>query len=399
MLWIGILIISSGQWLEQVAISWQVVELTSEFYWVGVIAAARAFPTLIITPIGGVLADRYDRTRVLATSQLGSALCGAVLASLGFSHKLELWHLIAVSAGFGTLWSINNPNRHALIPHLVPRQDLMNAIALNSTGFNLTRSLGPAMGGLLLAAVGFSWVFTMVCAAYLMVLLTTLNIRTHTQTTTVAKESVLQNLKTGLVYVRRNKTVATLVVMGWFIVVIGMPYFTMLALFARDVYEVGEREYGFLLGCTGIGSIVASIYLASRAQIRNPGTLQLAIGIVFGIGIIGFGLAPSFAWAVPGLIVAGAASMMYLSVNNTILQMILPDAVRGRVMGLVMMQFGLMPLGSLVSTSVADVIGLQATVIGMGAILAAASLLAMRLLGDFRRLNLYEKLPEQHGTT
>jgi MFS family permease len=210
----------------------------------------------------------------------------------------------------------------------------------------------------------------------------------------VARESVLQNLKAGLVYVRQHKPVATLVVMGWFVVIIGMPYFTMLALFARDVYEVGERGYGFLLGCTGIGSIAASIFLASRAQVRNPGTLQITIGLVFGIGVICFGLAPSFAWAVPGLIFAGAASMMYLSVNNTILQMILPDAVRGRVMGLVMMQFGLMPLGSLVSTSVADVIGLQATVIAMGAMLAAASLIAMRVLRDFRRLDLYAKQPE-----
>ncbi len=164
-LWVGILIISSGQWLEQVAISWQVVKLTSEFYWVGVIAAARAAPTLLITPIGGVLADRYDRTRVLLLSQLGSALCAGVLASLGFTHTLALWHLIALSAGFGAMWSVNNPNRQALIPHLVPREDLMNAIALNSTGFNLTRTLGPVIGGALLAAAGFSWVFAMVCAA------------------------------------------------------------------------------------------------------------------------------------------------------------------------------------------------------------------------------------------
>jgi MFS family permease len=341
-----------------------------------------------------VLADRYDRTKVLAATQIGSALCAAALASLGFTHTLELWHLIAVSAGFGALWSVNNPNRHALIPHLVPRQDLMNAIALNSTGFNLTRSLGPAVGGLLLAAFGFSWVFTMVCAAYLLVMLTTLNIRTHTRTTTVATESVLQNLKTGLVYVRQHRTVATLVVMGWFIVIIGMPYFTMLALFARDVYEVSERGYGFLLGCTGIGSIAASIYLASQTQVRNPGTLQIIIGLALGIGIIGFGLAPSFALAIPGLILAGAASMMYLSLNNSILQMTLPDAVRGRVMGLVMMQFGLMPLGSLVATSVADVIGLQATVITMGAILGTVALLAMHFLKDFRRLDLYAKQPE-----
>ncbi len=376
------------------AISWQVVKLTSEFYWVGVIAAARAVPTLLLTPIGGVLADRYDRTRVLALSQLGSALCAGVLASLSFTHSLALWHLIALSAGFGAMWAVNNPNRHALIPHLVPREDLMNAIALNSTGFNLTRTLGPVIGGAMLAVAGFSWVFAMVFAIYLLVMLTTLNIRTHTATTTAITQSVAQNLMAGLQYVRKNRTVATLVVMGWFVVIIGMPYFTLLALFARDIYHVSERGYGLLLGCTGVGSIAASVFLASRAQVRNPGTLQIIIGLALGIGIILFGLAPSFTLAIPGLILAGAASMMYLSVNNTILQMILPDSVRGRVMGLMMMQFGLMPLGTLLATSIADGIGLQATVIAMGSTLAAVALIAMHFLRDFRKLDLYAKQPE-----
>ncbi len=225
-------------------------------------------------------------------------------------------------------------------------------------------------------------------------MLTTLNIRVHTQTTTAVTQSVAQNLMAGLRYVRRNRTVATLVVMGWFVVIIGMPYFTLLALFARDIYQVNERGYGLLLGCTGIGSIAASVFLASRAQVRNPGTLQLVIGLALGIGIILFGLAPSFALAIPGLVIAGAASMLYLSVNNSILQMILPDSVRGRVMGLMMMQFGLMPLGTLLATSIADVIGLQATVIVMGSVLAAAALAAMRFLRDFRKLDLYAKQPE-----
>ncbi len=387
-LWFSILGTSSGQWMEQIAVAWLVLDLTDSPTMVGLVFGARSLPSLFLSPLGGVIADRADRRMVLVVSQTFAALLAGVMAVLSLTGVLELWHIFALISGFGMMWSINNPARHALIPQLVPREDLMNAIALNATGFNVSRSIGPFIGAIFLATIGFGGTFVVASALYASVLFITLSIRTRRPPVALAKASVVEDLRAGVRYVRAHKDILTLIVLAMFPIVIGMPYMALMPVFARDVLGQSEFGFGLMMACAGMGSLAGTITLASLTNLRRGGLALLTTGLVFGIAIFAFGLSKNYILSLVILVFVGGASMMYLSVSNILIQLRVDDAMRGRVMSILMMEFGLMPLGAMAAGGLAELTSPGAVVMTMGLILAAAAVTAMVLLPHIRNMSI-----------
>lgn len=372
--------------MEQVAVAWIVLQRTDSAAMVGLAQGARALPSLVLSPLGGVVADRFDRRKVLAVSQATAATIAATMATLDLTGALRLWHIFLLVFAFGMMWSINNPTRHALIPQLVPREDLMNAIALNSTGFNLARSVGPFIGAAMLGTVGFGKTFAITSGFYLVVLMTTLQIRTHAYSSEAQRESVLDNLRHGFQYLKRDRVILTLVLLALFPIAIGFPYIALVPVFARDVLGKSELGFGMMLGFIGFGSFAGTFVLATFSDRNLGGRFLLGLGLVFALSLIAFGLSRSYAFSLLVLFVSGGSSMMYLSYNNTLVQMRVQDDMRGRVMSLLMTQFGLTPLGAVVAGVLAQETSPGATVVAMGVTLAFASVAAMVLVPSMRRI-------------
>ncbi|MEE9284205.1 MAG: MFS transporter [Dehalococcoidia bacterium] len=388
-LWFTILGTSSGQWVEQIAVAWFVLVLTDSPTMVGLAFGSRALPSLFLSPLGGVIADRFPRRTILAVSQVTAAALATTMAVLGLTGAIQLWHIFAIILGFGVAWAINNPARHALIPQLVPREDMMNAIALSSTGFNIARSIGPFVGAALLATLGFGATFAVAAGLYAAVFFITLTIREEPAPQERPKESIADDLRAGVRYLKGDKAILTLVVLALFPIVIGMPYMALMPVFARHVLGKGEFGFGVMMAFVGIGSFAGTITLASMTRLRRGGLTLLLTGVVFGVSIFVFALSRNYYFSLLALLFIGGASMMYLSVNNTLIQMMVADSMRGRVMSLLMMQFGLLPLGAMAAGVLAEVTSPGAVVMVMGLMLATTSAAAIWLLPIVRQMEVF----------
>ncbi len=388
LLWAGILGVSAGQWIEQTAVSWVVLERTDSATMVGLVAGARALPSLALAPLGGIIADRFERRNVLIISQIAAALLAAMMAALDLSGALELWHIFALVLGFGILWALNNPVRHTFIPQLVPRSDLMNAVALNSAGFNLSRSIGPFIGAALLGGLGFGVTYAIAAALYAAVLVFTVGIRTRTRPSAAARETVVESLREGVRYLRRDRVILTLIILALFPVTVGLPYIALMPVFARDVLGKGELAFGTMLGFTGFGSLAGTLVLASLNLQRRGGLLLMAVALAFGGSLVVFSLSESYGLSLSILFFTGMFSMLYLSLSNTLIQMLVDDKFRGRVMSILVMEFGLTPLGAVGAGVLAEATSPATAVMAMGATLSAGAAGAIVALREIRQLDL-----------
>jgi len=386
-LWIGLAIVSAGQWLEQAAIGWQVLAISDSPFWVGVSYGSRALPFLLVGPIAGILADRFERRSLIAASQLYLALVITLLAVLNLTGVIVLWQILVLTLALGAGWTLNNAARYSFIPQLVPSEHLMNAVALGSIGFNISRTIGPFVAGVLLAVLDFGVVFAIAAGIYAIVLVTTFMIRTRSRPGGSSEESYWTSAKEGIRYVRGNRPLYALVMFGFLPVTIGMPYLALMPVFARDVLGQTEVGFGILLGASGTGALIGSLILASMGNPRRPVAAMLIFGLGFGAGLIGFGLSHSFPLSLAMVALTGGMFMMYITVNNTMIQMLVDDDMRGRVMSVVMMQFGLTPLGAMVAAGVAEILSPGAAVVGMGAIVMIIGAVAFVAMPKFRDMD------------
>ncbi|HWP56868.1 MAG TPA: MFS transporter [Candidatus Acidoferrales bacterium] len=368
-LWAGTVLMGAGQWLQQVTLGWLLYDLTGSSVLLGALNGVRAIPFLIAGPIAGVIADRVDRRRLLLKAEQLLFVTAVVMGSLVVSDLVSAWHLFLFTLVTGTAWSFTDPVRQSLVPNVVPKQDLVNAVALNSIAFNITKVLGPALGGLLIALVGAGGNFFIQGVAYAGVLAMVYAMHVPPTPDQARRSSMLANLKEGVGYVWSNSLILSLISLALVPRIFAVPYQTLMPIFQKDVLGVGPAGLGLLMAAPGVGALVALLTLATLAsRLRRQGVFLLGSVMLLGLLLIVFSQTTSFRLALVVLVGVGACQVFFNATVNTMLQMIVPDALRGRAMSIFMLDRGLMPAGALLAGISAHFIGAPATTTWMGTV-------------------------------
>jgi MFS family permease len=376
LLFIGQSVSLTGSWMQQLALSWLVYRLTGSAFLLGLVAFANQLLATVVSPLAGVLADRWDRKRILVGTQLLGMAQATAITVLVVGGWVQIWHIVALAALLGVVMGMDIPARQALFVDLVDgdREDLANAIALNSSLFNATRLVGPSLAGFLIATVGEGPVFAINAASYLAVLGSLAAMRLTPAPRADGAGSILHRLREGFAYAADFHPVRALLLLLGAFSLVGMPYVVLLPVFAEEVLSGGPRTLGFLMSAAGLGALGGALWLAGRRTVRGLSGVIMVAGATFGAGLIGFSFSRSLPLSLLLLIVAGAGMMVLAASINTVLQTIVPPGLRGRVMSLYAMAFmGMGTLGALISGWMATVLG-ASTAVGMGGLgcLAAA---------------------------
>jgi MFS family permease len=374
-LWLGSLTTSTGHWMQQVAVGWLALTLTNSAAWVGAVGFARGIPMLLFSLVGGVLADRLDRRRLLIWMQVIAGLLAVLLTMLVATDHITIVVLLVFSFLSGSAMAIIFPTRQALVPGLVERKDLQNAIAVNSAMMNGSRIIGPSLAGIIMGTIGAAGCFALQAAGFGWALLMSLRLQLPERLAPTRQGSPLQSLQEGFQYIGDHREVVALLWLAAVPTIFAMPYLQMLPVMARDVLGTGPEGAGLLLAASGVGALCGSLSIAYLGSIKGKGRWLLTASAVFGVMLGLFSLARSLPLAMFLLALAGAAQAVYMSLNNTLLQTIVPDQFRGRVMSVYMLCWGLMPLGTLPIGVIAQAYGAPVAVALGGAICTAFTLL------------------------
>jgi MFS family permease len=372
----GTFMMSAGQWIQQVTLGWLVYELTGNSIFLGALNGLRALPFLVTGPMAGVAADRMDRRLLMLRTQYVLIVTAIIMGAVVVSGLLQVWHIFLFTLITGIAWTFSEPVRQSLIPSVVPKRELANAIALNSGGFNLMKIIGPALGGAMIALFGAGGNFFVQSVAYVGVLVMIYLMHVPPTPPEARRSSALANLKEGFAYVWSTPAVLALMILAYVPRVFAVPYQTLMPVFQKDVLRVGPEGLGLLMAAPGVGAVLSVLMLASVAdRLRRQGLLLVGSILVLGFFLILFSQTASFPLALLVLVAVGAFQMLFLASTNTMLQLIVPDELRGRVMSLYMLDRGLMPAGALFAGVVAHFIGAPSTVATMGAIVIVLALL------------------------
>ncbi|MGE5925951.1 MAG: MFS transporter [Gemmatimonadota bacterium] len=387
----GQLISLIGTWMQSVAQSWLVYRLTGSPVLLGAVGFAGQIPVFLLAPVGGLVADRHDRRRILLVTQTVSMVLALALGGLTLSSHIEVWHVAAIAALLGVVNGFDIPTRQAFVTELVARQDLVNAIALNSSMFNGARIVGPAIAGIVVAAVGEGWCFLANGISYVAVLGGLVAIRRPIPRREPRSGSAFAEAAEGFRFAAGTGPVRALLLLLGLVSLTGMPYAVLMPVMAAGVLGVGASGLGTLMGASGAGALTGALLLARRGSVRGLGRwVALAAG-GFGVSLILFSLSRWFWLSVVLLLPVGFAMMIQMSSSNTLIQSMVPDRLRGRVMAVYSMMFmGMAPFGALLAGLLAERFGAPAT-IALGGTCSIAGALAFRrklpLLGpEARRL-------------
>jgi MFS family permease len=385
----GTFMMSAGQWIQQVTLGWLVYDLTGNSMLLGALNGLRALPFLVTGPVAGVAADRMDRKKLLLRTQWILIMTAVVMGGLVASGFLQVWHIFAFTLITGVAWTFTEPVRQSMIPNLVPKRDLANAIALNSGGFNLMKIIGPALGGAMIALFGAAGNFFVQGIAYVGVLFMIYLMRIPPTPPEARRSSALANLKEGFAYVWSTPAVLALMMLAYVPRIFAVPYQTLMPVFQKDVLQVGPEGLGMLMAAPGVGAVLAVLILASHANaLRRQGLFLVGSIIILGFFLILFSQIKSFPLALVSLVAAGVFQMFFLASTNTILQLIVPDELRGRVMSLYMLDRGFMPAGALFAGVTAHFIGAPSTVAMMGTIVIVLAMIVAWRVPAIRALEI-----------
>jgi MFS family permease len=372
-----------GTWITRVATSWLIYRLTGSELLLGIAGFLGQIPTLIITPFAGVLVDRMDRRKILLMTQVASLLQSAVLAALTLSGLITVMQIIWLQVLQGVINSFDTPARQAFVSEMVEdRKDLPNAIALNSSMVNGSRVIGPSIGGMLIAGVGEGWCFAVDAVSYAAVIASLMAMRIQPRPRHEAGEMhLLEELRHGWNYVFHSVPIRSVLTLVAVVSVAGTPYTVLMPAFAAQVLGGGPNTLGVLMAATGVGALSGALYLASRETVIGLGRVIMYASLAFGVGLVGFSLTGSLWLACVALAAGSAGLMITLAGSNTMLQTIVEERLRGRVMSFYTMAFfGTVPIGSLIGGVVADRVGVPITVGLSGVVcLCAGAWFASRL--------------------
>lgn len=371
-----------GTWMQQVAMAWLVYRMTGSAWWLGIVGFAGRIPVLPLAPIGGVVADRFSRKRILYITNSVAAAQAALLGVLVMTGTVEVWHVIVLAMLLGTIDAFDIPARQSWFVHMIDDpEDVGNAIALNSTIFNAARLIGPSIAGVAIAATGEGPVFLLNALTYSAMLFALMRIQVVSEPRPDRSQNVLANLLEGFDWAWRFTPVRDVLVLMTLVSFLAVPFAVLMPVFATEILGGGPETLGFLLAAQGVGALIAALFMAYRSGMRGLGRLIAFAAAVFGVGLIGFGLSRSIWLSLPLLALAGFGLMLQTASSNTFLQMIVGDALRGRIMSLYTLAFvGTLPLGSLFAGWLAERIGAALTVaMGGAATLVAAAVFTRRL--------------------
>ncbi len=365
-----------GTWITRVATSWLVYRLTGSELLLGVVGFCGQIPTLLLAPIAGVLVDRWPRLRILVVTQILSMLQSFLLGALTFAGVIKVWHVLVLQIAQGIINAFDTPARQTFVVEMVEdRADLPNAIALNSSMVNGSRVIGPSIGGAIIAAVGEAWCFTIDGISYLFVIASLLAMRfSPAASRPTPGTDLLNELRTGVAYVSASVPIRTALILLAIVSTMGMPYTVLMPVVAADVLHGGPSTLGWLMTATGVGALGGTVYLASRPSVVGLGRVISAATLMFGLSLIAFAMSRVLWVSLLLLPLVGAGFMTQMAATNTILQTIVDDRFRGRVMAFYTMAFlGTAPLGSLLAGVLASRMGAPKTIALGGAACAVAS--------------------------
>jgi MFS family permease len=356
LVWLAALGSTIGTWMQNFAQSWLVFSLTGSNFYKGIDDFLAQLPVLLFMLIGGVIADRHDRRKLLTGSQYVQAFSAFTLAALLYWHHVTIWHIFALSFITGCGQAFGGPAYQSMIPSLVPRQDLPNAIALNSTQFNLSRVLGPLAGNVVLVAIGAAACFALNGFSFFIVVIALSMLHLPPHTPSANRRPLGEELRGGLHYVRENRTMLTLTILVFVSTFLVMPVLTLLPAFATNVLTSNGTPAGrlsALMASQGLGAIVGALFIGSRG--RFNGSVLLGVQVVLGLLIAAFAMSPFYALSLGILFIVGMAFMALFSISFSLVQLTVPDALRGRVVSIYMVALrGGWPLGGLVAGKLAD---------------------------------------------
>lgn len=376
-----------GTWMQRIAMGWLVYRLTDSAFLLGVVGFAGQIPGFLVGPFAGVIADRVNRHRMLIATQVLAMIQATILAALVLTGGIEVWHLIALSVFLGFIMGFEIPARQSFLVQMVEnKEDLGNAIALNSSMFNLARLVGPSVAGILIAAVGEGICFLLNAVSFIAVIGALLAMKVTPIKTETADTHLLKGLKEGFSYAFGFAPIKAIILLFALVSLMGMPYQVLMPIFARDVLQGGPHTLGFLMGATGVGALVGAFYLASRKSVVGLGKMIALAAGLFGAGLVVFSMS-HFLWLSLFLVlIVGFGMMVQMASSNTVLQTVVEDDKRGRVMSLYAMAFmGMAPLGSLLAGSLASKIGAPYTLLIGGSFCVLGSLLFARKIPVLRK--------------
>ncbi len=348
-MWLGACASSIGTWMQILAQSWLVYRLSNSSVYLGLDAFFGQIPVFLFSLFGGVFADRKNRKTILLISQFMQMGCAFGLAALVFSGVVRVWHIWCLSFTVGIAQSFGGPAYSALVPSLVEKEDLQNAIALNSIQFNLARVVGPALGGIALVKLGPGWCFTLNGLSFLAVIASLLAIRTVFKPEKVTL-SVLQSMREGVLFLRHREGMVSLVILAFLITFLSYPLVTFLPVLARDVFHGGEETFTIFLSLSGAGSVAGALLVAASSRTYGTAQHALAVMLLLGVFLTGIGVSRNLTLTSSLIFIAGSLLMIVFAVNSSLVQYSTTDAMRGRVMSVYNVAFrGGMPLGSLAS--------------------------------------------------
>ncbi len=364
-----------GTWMTQIATSWLVYRITGSAWLLGIVGFASRIPSFLLGPFAGVWVDRWDRHRTLVVTQILSMLQSFALAGLALAHIITIPEIICLGLAQGVINAFDMPARQAFVIQMVEdRADLGNAIALNSSMVNVARLLGPSIAGVIIAVVGEGYCFLIDGFSYLAVLASLLAMHIAAVERPHVEKAIWQELKEGWTYVTSFVPIRSILLLLALISLVGMQYTVLMPIFAVQVLHGGAHTLGFLMGASGVGAIAGAMFLATRKNVLGLGRLVPFASAVFGTGLIALGLSRVLWLSLALMLFVGGAMMTQMAASNTILQTIVEDDKRGRVMSFFSMAFlGMAPFGSLLAGALAHKIGAPRTVMISGTLCIAGA--------------------------
>ncbi|MBZ5565904.1 MAG: MFS transporter [Acidobacteriia bacterium] len=392
--WSGNFLSNIGTWMQNLALGWLIVIMSGSPFLLGLNGFLASAPSLVFSLPGGAIADRLNRKKLMRYSQSAMAFLALMLAVLTSVHVVTIGEILLISLLMGTATALNNPAYQALVPDLVEREDLMNAIALNSAQFNMSRAVGPTLAGLALGSMGAAACFYLNAASFLPLIIA-LMIITVPVNHREDRPSVWGAMLEGLQFVKENRLLIILFTVPSFLSLLGLPFVTLMPAYAKDVLHVGASGLGYLMAGAGIGAVIAALSLAARGDLEHKGRFIFASSALFSVALIFVAYAHTFWGAFFWLVIVGGAMVGALTLTNTTLQLASPPELRGRIMSIYNLTvLGFAPLGNLQAGAVAEALGIRFALALGGAICLVYFVILLLVLPRLRRV---AKLPQPTG--
>ena len=382
----GQLISLIGTWMQTVAQSWLVYRMTNSALLLGTVGFASQIPVFIMAPVGGIVADRRNRQHVVIATQITSMILAGILAALTLSHRVQVWQIMVLAAGLGVVNAFDIPARQAFLIDMVGREDLINAIALNSSMFNGARIIGPAIAGILVASIGEGWCFFANAVSYIAVIAGLMLMRIERPANLAKEGSPLQHILEGFAFARNTLPIRLILLLLGLVSFVGMPYTVLMPVFADKILHGGARGLGILMGATGVGALIGAASLAARVGVRGLGRLIAICAAGFGLSLVLFSFSRIFWLSTLLLLPVGFFMMVQMASSNTLIQAMVPDQLRGRILAVYSMMFmGMAPFGALSAGAIAHHVGAPWTVATGGLACMVGSVFFWTKLPTFRR--------------